>query len=107
MSSGWTRSWRPHVGRRGNSAVKRMSDRERERLGRLVRAAWVEWAHEQPDPHPSWLTPWDQMSESGKEADRRVGEVVCLALRRMGEVHDGAGSIDHLLAEARWDSGDK
>lgn len=84
--------------------MKRMSDKDRERLGRLVRAAWVEWAHEQPDPHPSWLTPWDQLSESGKEADRRVGEVVCLALMPDVGRRDSEGDIDHLLAQAKWDA---
>ena len=83
--------------------MRRMSDGERERLGRLVRAAWVEWAHEQPNPHPSWLTPWDQLSESGKEADRRVGEVVCLALTQSVDGRDAG--IGHLLAEAHWDAG--
>jgi len=100
MSSGWIRSLRPSVG--SDFAVKRIGDRDRERLGRLVRSAWLEWAREQLDPHPSWLTPWDEMSESGKEADRRVGEVVYLVLMRGGRVEDGDHSIDHLLAEADW-----
>jgi hypothetical protein len=88
--------------------MKRMSDGERERLGRLVRAAWVEWAREQTNPHPSWITPWEQLSESGKEADRRVGEVVCLALLRDPTFEGGVNSIDidHLLAEADWVRGD-
>jgi hypothetical protein len=87
--------------------MKRMSDRERERLGRLVRAAWVEWANEQPDPPPSWVTPWDQLSESGKEADRRVGEVVCLALMPGVEGGTSQVNIEHLLAEARWNADDE
>jgi hypothetical protein len=41
------------------------------------------------------------MSESGKEADRRVGEVLYLALMR-GSSESGDHSIDHLLAEADW-----
>ena len=81
--------------------MKRIGDEDRERLGRLVRAAWVEWAREQPDPHPSWLTPWDQMGESGREADRRVGELVYLALIPSKSFDSGA-SIDDLLVQAGW-----
>jgi hypothetical protein len=81
--------------------MRRIGDNDRERLGRLVRVAWVEWAREQSDPAPSWLTPWSEMSESGKEADRRVGEVLYLALMR-GSSESGDHSIDHLLAEADW-----
>jgi len=51
-------------------------------LGRIVREAWVAWASEQPEPKPSWLVPWDELSESDKEADRRIGEAVALSVRR-------------------------
>lgn len=47
---------------------------EREALGRFVREVWVEWAKDQPNPKPSWLVPWEQLSESDKEVDRRIGE---------------------------------
>lgn len=47
---------------------------DRETLGRIVRLAWVEWAREQPSPKPSWLKPWEELSETGREADRRIGE---------------------------------
>jgi hypothetical protein len=46
----------------------------REQLGRLVREQWVRWALEHPEPKPSWLLPYEQLSESDKEADRRIGE---------------------------------
>lgn len=48
----------------------------RETLGRVVREAWVKWALEQPNPKASWLTPYDDLPESDKEADRRIGEAV-------------------------------
>ncbi len=46
----------------------------REQLGRLVREQWVRWATEHPEPKPSWLLSYEQLSESDKEADRRIGE---------------------------------
>jgi len=49
---------------------------DRDRLGEFVRMAWIEWAHEQPDPKPSWLVPYQDLSEADKEADRRIGEFV-------------------------------
>lgn len=48
----------------------------RDHLGRIVREAWIAWAKEQPDPKPSWLVPYDELSEADKEADRRIGEAV-------------------------------
>lgn len=48
--------------------------RERvEAKARRVREVWVEWAIEQPAPKPSWLVPYDELSEADKEADRRIG----------------------------------
>lgn len=46
----------------------------REDLGKMVRDEWVAWAKEQPNPKPSWLVPWDGLSEPDKEVDRRIGE---------------------------------
>jgi hypothetical protein len=43
-------------------------------LGRLVREVWIEWAQEQPNPKPSWLVPYDELSEPDKEVDRRIGQ---------------------------------
>jgi hypothetical protein len=52
---------------------------DREQLGRLVRRVWVSWAREQPDPKPSWLLDWDDLDESLREVDRRIGEAVANA----------------------------
>lgn len=48
----------------------------REEYGRMVRQAWVKWAQTQPNPKPSWLAPYDDLSEADKEADRQIGEFV-------------------------------
>jgi hypothetical protein len=48
----------------------------RELLGRVVRAAWVAWAKEQPDPKPSWLTGWDELDDGQREVDMRIGAAV-------------------------------
>lgn len=53
---------------------------QRDLLGKKVREVWIEWAKEQPNPKPSWLVPYIQLSEPDKEVDRRIGE----ALFRMG-----------------------
>lgn len=42
-------------------------------LGREVRAEWIAWAKEQSNPKPSWLVPWEDMSEPDREAYRRIG----------------------------------
>jgi len=48
---------------------------DREYLGRAVREAWIEWANDQPPPiKPSWLVPWEELSEADKEVDRRIGD---------------------------------
>ncbi len=49
---------------------------DRDVLGRIVRDAWIAWAKTQPDPKPSWLVPYDELSEPDKEADRQIGEAV-------------------------------
>lgn len=54
---------------------------EREVLGKLVRATWITWAQEQPNPKASWLVPWDELDGSDKEVDRRIGEAVEEAVR--------------------------
>lgn len=47
---------------------------DREQLGQIVREVWIAWAKEQPAPKPSWLVPWESLSEPDKEVDRRIGE---------------------------------
>jgi hypothetical protein len=49
---------------------------DRDELGRLVREAWIKWATAQPNPKPSWLVPYEQLSDADKEADRQIGEAV-------------------------------
>lgn len=51
---------------------------DRESLGRHVREAWVRWAQTQPNPKPSWLVPYDELSEADKEADCQIGEHIYL-----------------------------
>lgn len=46
----------------------------RDILGQEVRRVWLEWASEQDNPKPSWLLPWEELSEADKEVDRRIGE---------------------------------
>jgi hypothetical protein len=68
----------------------------RDDLGRIVREAWVRWAQTQPSPKPSWLVPYDELSEADKEADRQIGEAVA----RFTLIHDAArygGIIDWRL----------
>jgi hypothetical protein len=48
----------------------------REERGRRVREVWIEWARDQPNPKPSWLVPYDDLSETDKEADRRIGSAL-------------------------------
>ena len=48
----------------------------RDEYGRMVREAWVRWAQTQLNPKPSWLVPYDELSEPDKEADRQIGEAV-------------------------------
>lgn len=59
---------------------------DREQLGRFVREAWVRWAKTQPNPKPSWLVDYDELSEPDKEADRQIGEAVA----RWTIIHDAA-----------------
>lgn len=52
---------------------------DRESLGKMVRRVWVEWASEQENPKPSWLVPWDDLTDPDREVDRRIGEALYLA----------------------------
>jgi hypothetical protein len=63
---------------RADALLPHLEALDRERLGIIVRAVWVEWAHEQPNPKPSWLQPWEALDEPDKEVDRRIGEALYL-----------------------------
>jgi hypothetical protein len=64
---------------------------DRERLGRVVRVAWVAWAREQDNPKASWLEPWEQLSSPMKEVDRRIGEAVA---KHLGSVPCAFGDVE-------------
>lgn len=53
-----------------------MTPEWRDYLGRVVRDAWIAWATRQPDPKPSWLVPYDDLSAADQEADRLIGDAV-------------------------------
>lgn len=48
----------------------------RERLGQVVREAWVAFCREIGDDKPSHVAPWEELSEQDREVDRRIGEAV-------------------------------
>lgn len=50
--------------------------RWREVLGKVVRAAWVQYCKSIGDDKPSHIAPWIELSEQDKEADRYIGEAV-------------------------------
>lgn len=54
-----------------------MSD-VREKLGKIVRDAWVAAVLELvPDPKPSWIEPWETLEDPfQREVDMRIGEAV-------------------------------
>lgn len=71
---------------------------DRETLGRMVREAWVRWAKTQPNPKPSWLVPYDDLSEPDKEADRQIGETIA----RWTLVFDAARfACEEMIAESQ------
>lgn len=78
---------------------KQRSALDRDALGMCVREAWMRWAMEQPRPKPSWLVPWDHLSEPDKEADRRIGEAVVDWWREDQEARAETSSGGITLAE--------
>ena len=54
------------------SRAAHASESDLEWGGKLVRNTWIAWAKEQPNPKPSWLVPWEELSEPDKEVDRRI-----------------------------------
>lgn len=57
----------------------------REALGAFVRQVWVEWAREQDDPKPSWLTSWDELDAGQREVDMRIGTALFEAGKKAAE----------------------
>lgn len=78
-------------------------DGTREALGEIVRGVWIQWAKEQPSLKPSWLVPWEGLSEPDKEVDRRIG----VALATVGQGFAGAIDAPVLTEEAaqKWAEG--
>lgn len=74
-----------HKGRNVPSPTIDHAAQLRERLGRVVRDAWVAWAKEQPDPKAEWLDPWEALPEPMKEVDRRIGQAVMGAIVKQGD----------------------
>lgn len=66
---------------------------DQEKLGKIVRDTWIEWAKEQPNPKSSWLVEWDGLSEPDKEVDRRIGEAIMLYVAKEMEQSDLAMEI--------------
>jgi hypothetical protein len=65
-----------------------------EKLGRIVRATWVECASSQPDPKPSWLLPWEMLDEFQREVDRQMG---------LGAAREGQAELVRWLRGERAD----
>lgn len=77
--------------------------RTRDDWGRLVRETWIRWARTQPDPKPSWLVPYDELSEPDREADRMIGEAVARAAREeLNRLYEGLGRIVQPDAIGPW-----
>lgn len=66
----------PAPAREGAPEIHMWNPLDREFLGAVVRRVWIEWAKEQPNPKPHWLTPWSELAEPDKEVDRRIGEAI-------------------------------
>ena len=71
----------------------------RETLGKLVRQVWIEWAKEQPNPKASWLVPWERLSESDREVDRRIGENVAAYVLADTGLADARAELESIKPE--------
>lgn len=56
--------------------ASKLRDDARDALGKQVREVWRKWARTQPNPKESWLVPYEELSETDKEADRMIGEAL-------------------------------
>lgn len=70
----------------------KLSPKLRELLGKKVRRIWIDWANEQADPKPSWLVPWERLSDRYRDVDIRIGVELYLSGR------DSAGVLSALRA---------
>lgn len=68
--------------------------------GRIVREAWIRWALTQPNPKPSWLTPYDELDEPDKEADRQIYEACLVGEERMVSLYPGIPELPKWLLDA-------
>lgn len=66
----------------------------REKLGKLVREVWIDWAREQPNPKSSWLVEWDGLNEPDKEVDRRIGQRLYFRGIREAQIFSPANEPD-------------
>lgn len=67
----------------------------REKLGRLVREVWVEWAREQPAAPQRHLVPWEECSEGTREVDMRIGERLAQEGYLLGIAVHGVRGVVH------------
>lgn len=76
----------------------------RERLGRLVRLAWIQYWEGRPDyeqrkkEHPGRFVGWSELLEQDKEVDRQIGTVLwwrgALDLSGKGKKPDRKDKLD-------------
>ncbi len=52
----------------------------RDYLGKIARQAWIAYCRKTGDTEPSHLTPWEDLSEWEKEADRTIGEAIAVMM---------------------------
>lgn len=77
-----------------------------EELGKLVREVWIQWAREQPTIKEHWLTPWECLSESDKEVDRRIGLAIQADAHLAGELA-GMTEAAKIVTNAGVEQGDQ
>src|SRR6266702_5655323 len=77
------------------SEVQPDPSREREFGGKLVRDAWVGWAHTQEDAKPSWLVPWEELPERDQEADRCIYDALKRHFERISDASTRNSNSDN------------
>lgn len=71
----------------------------REPYGRIVRETWANWAREQVNPKPGWLTPWEKLDAGQREVDMRIGSAVAAQARRDALLNLTEAAIERASAE--------